>query len=119
MPAGSGSSSTCSGRLPTRNCFHSDLKIQYWNASDHALYVFMDTPADLSRPEKFYTNRSINATWSCSSFRLRETKDGDFIPVNRRNSGIMQPFPTHLFLATTYATRTNETCGKRCARVWA
>lgn len=77
----------------------------------------MDTPADIYQGQMFYSNRSINVTWSCTSLQAVGDYDHGYKPLHGDN--VTLDFPEYLRLGISYVTRDNETCGSRCARVTA
>lgn len=71
--------------------------------------------------QTFYTNRTVNSTWLCTSYEVIEGEKGDMTNITYRDGDTIRSFDVGETGpgATTYITETEEVCGPRCARVWA
>ncbi|KAI9810440.1 MAG: hypothetical protein M1826_003609 [Phylliscum demangeonii] len=91
-----------------------------YNLVDHWVTQFAEkNPGETT--SQFYTNRTANATWTCTSYPVVEGVDGDRTEITYLDGdggnatfNVGETGPT----ATTYITETEDVCGPRCARVW-
>ena len=86
---------------------------------DHWVAQFTETNPDSK--QLFYTNRTANSSWLCTSYDVLTGQDGDRTNITYHDGEQIRSFDVGETgpEATTYITETEVVCGPRCAQVWA